>query len=71
MTITYVSEITPKKVRGAITSGYQFAITLGLLVGAGVNKATQERLDTSVYRIPISFQFAWALILIIGLLFLP
>jgi MFS family permease len=33
--------------------------------------ATQNRLDTGSYRIPIGVQFLWALILGIGLIFLP
>lgn len=33
--------------------------------------ATKDRGDTGVYRIPIAIQFAWGLILGIGLMFLP
>lgn len=33
--------------------------------------ATENRTDTSAYRIPIGIQFAWALVLGGGLLFLP
>lgn len=36
-----------------------------------VNNATHEREDTGSYRIPIAVQFAWALILIGGMLILP
>ncbi|KAJ6600348.1 general substrate transporter [Mycena vulgaris] len=69
--ILYMSEIAPKKVRGALVSGYQFCITLGILLANCVVFATQNRLDTGSYRIPIGVQFLWALILGIGLLFLP
>ncbi|KAF9287297.1 hypothetical protein BGZ68_002009 [Mortierella alpina] len=69
--ILYMSEIAPKKVRGAIVSGYQFCITIGLLLAACVTYGT-ENLDTSAsYRIPIGLQMLWALILGVGLLFLP
>lgn len=69
--ILYMSEIAPKKVRGAIVSGYQFCITIGLLLASCVDYGTQDRTDTGSYRIPIAIQMLWALILGTGLLFLP
>ncbi|KAK8869745.1 hypothetical protein IAR55_000313 [Kwoniella newhampshirensis] len=69
--ILYMSEVAPRKVRGAIVSGYQFCITIGLLLASCVCYATQNRLDTGSYRIPISVQFLWALILGTGLFLLP
>jgi len=69
--ILYMSEICPRKVRGALVAGYQFCITIGILLASCVVYATQNRPDTSSYRIPIGIQFAWALILGIGLMFLP
>lgn len=61
----------PKRVRGALVSGYQFCITVGLLLASCVVYATENRNDTGAYRIPIGVQFAWALILGVGLVFLP
>ena len=69
--ILYMSEIAPRKVRGAIVSGYQFCITIGLLLASCVDYGTQDRKDTGSYRIPIAIQMLWALILGTGLLFLP
>ena len=67
----YMSEIAPKKVRGAVVAGYQFCITIGILLATCVVYATQNRLDTGSYRIPIAVQFLWALILGTGLAILP
>ncbi|TPX10361.1 uncharacterized protein E0L32_008766 [Thyridium curvatum] len=67
----YQSETAPKWIRGAIVGAYQFAITVGLLLAAVVDNATHTRDDTGSYRIPIAVQFAWALILISGMLILP
>jgi MFS transporter, SP family, sugar:H+ symporter len=50
---------------------YQLAITIGLLLAAIVDNATGKHDNSGSYRIPIAVQFAWALILIGGLLFLP
>ncbi|KAF1822825.1 general substrate transporter [Dissoconium aciculare CBS 342.82] len=69
--ILYMSEICPRKVRGALVSGYQFCITIGLLIAACVAYASKDRTDSGAYRIPIAIQFLWALILGGGLLFLP
>ncbi|KAL8802930.1 MAG: hypothetical protein Q9182_003480 [Xanthomendoza sp. 2 TL-2023] len=69
--ILYMSEIAPKAVRGAVVAGYQFCITIGILLANCVVYATQNRDDTGSYRIPIAIQFLWALILGLGLFFLP
>ncbi len=52
-------------------SGYQFAITIGLLLASCVDYGTQNRMDSGSYRIPMALQLAWALILALGLFFLP
>ncbi|EER27572.1 hypothetical protein D8B26_006344 [Coccidioides posadasii str. Silveira] len=69
--ILYMSEIAPRRVRGAIVSGYQFCITVGLLLASCVDYGTQERTDSGSYRIPIALQMLWALILAVGLFLLP
>jgi sugar porter (SP) family MFS transporter len=69
--ILYMSEIAPKKVRGALVSSYQFCITIGILLANCVVYATQNRPDSGSYRIPIGVQFLWAIILAIGLFLLP
>lgn len=69
--ILYMSEISPKKVRGAIVSGYQFCITIGILLASCVDYGTQNYTTSGSYRIPIAIQIAWALILATGLFLLP
>ncbi|KAI0444610.1 general substrate transporter [Xylaria telfairii] len=69
--ILYMSESAPRKVRGAIVSGYQFCITIGLLLASAIDYATQNRNDSGSYRIPIAIQMIWALVLASGLSFLP
>ncbi|KAJ2978426.1 hypothetical protein NUW58_g7501 [Xylaria curta] len=69
--VLYMSEIAPRKVRGAIVSGYQFCITIGLLLASAIDYATQSRNDSGSYRIPIAIQLVWALGLTSGLYFLP
>ncbi|KAG7664397.1 uncharacterized protein J8A68_002070 [[Candida] subhashii] len=67
----YIAETTPKWIRGAVISTYQFAITIGLFIAACVNKGVSDRNDSGSYRIPIALQFLWGLILGGGMLLLP
>lgn len=67
----YQSETAPKWIRGAVVGAYQLAITIGLLIAAVVDNATSNRKDTGSYRIPIAVQFAWAIILFVGMILLP
>jgi MFS family permease len=67
----YQSECAPKWIRGAIVGAYQWAITIGLLLAAVFNNATKNHPNHSSYRIPIGIQFIWAVILAVGMVFLP
>ncbi|TCD71863.1 hypothetical protein EIP91_003206 [Steccherinum ochraceum] len=67
----YLSECSPKWIRGAVVTGYQWAITIGILLANVINNATQHRQDHSAWRIPTAVQLIWAFILAVGMLFLP
>lgn len=54
-----------------MVAGYQFCITIGILLANCVVYGTQNRNDTGSYRIPIAIQFLWAIILAAGLFILP
>jgi sugar porter (SP) family MFS transporter len=69
--ILYMSEICPKAVRGAIVACYQFFITIGLMLASCIVYGTQNYGDQSAYRVPIAIQYIWAVILGVGLIFLP
>ena len=67
----YQSECSPKSLRGAVVSGYQWAITIGILLAYVINNATKDRQNHSAWQIPIAVQFVWAAILAAGMVFLP
>ncbi|KAK7190386.1 hypothetical protein DPSP01_011536 [Paraphaeosphaeria sporulosa] len=69
--ILYMSEVAPKAVRGAIVSGYQFFITIGLMLASVVDQGTHAIDNSSSYRIAMGLQWLWALILGTGLFLLP
>ncbi|KAK4701536.1 hypothetical protein P7C70_g4694, partial [Phenoliferia sp. Uapishka_3] len=58
-------------IRGAVVAGYQWMITIGLLIAGVVVNATKDFNSASCYRIPIGLQFIWAAILATGLILLP
>jgi len=67
----YQSECSPKWIRGAVVSCYQWAITIGLLLAACANEGQKDKPDASGYRWVIAIQFFWAAILAGGMCFLP
>ena len=67
----YQSEMAPKWIRGTLVCAYQLAITFGLLLAAIVNITTQGLAHPNAFRIPISLQFVWAGVLMLGLVLLP
>ena len=67
----YQSECSPKWIRGAVVGGYQFAITVGILLANVINNATKDRTTHAAWQIPISIQFIWAFILAAGMTYLP
>ncbi|KAM0748130.1 MFS monosaccharide transporter [Meredithblackwellia eburnea MCA 4105] len=67
----YQSECSPSWIRGAVVAGYQWNITIGLLIASVVVNATKDRVNASCYQIPIGLQFIWAVILAGGLAVLP
>jgi MFS transporter, SP family, sugar:H+ symporter len=67
----YQSECSPKWIRGAVVSCYQWAITIGLLLAACANEGQKSKLGAGGYRWVIAIQFFWATILAVGMIFLP
>ncbi|GMK57698.1 hypothetical protein CspeluHIS016_0405320 [Cutaneotrichosporon spelunceum] len=67
----YQAECAPRRIRGMIVSGYQWFITVGLLIAAIVVDQTKNHTGKSAYQIPIGIQFVWGAILAFGLLILP
>ncbi|OWB82329.1 hypothetical protein B5S33_g953 [[Candida] boidinii] len=67
----YQAETSPKWIRGSIVSLYQWAITWGLFISSAVTQGTHSLNDPRCYRIPIGIQIAWAVLLAVGVAFLP
>ncbi|CAE7234353.1 ywtG [Symbiodinium natans] len=65
----YQSEVAPAHLRGGLTSLYQFMITLGILVAAAVDVPLVQRDDG--WRLAILLQAFPAVVLLVGMFFLP
>lgn len=71
LTPLYASETSPKHIRGAVVCCYQLFITIGIFTADAINFGTEAMTNTGSYRIPLGIGYAWALILGVGILFMP
>lgn len=71
VTVLYLSEVAPRKYRGAFIAALQLFIATGLLTASCVAYGTQSFTDSRSYRIPLGLQIAWALVLAIAISTLP
>lgn len=67
----FISEVAPKQVRGTLVCCFQLCITLGIFLGYCTTYGTKKYTDTRSWRIPLGLCFAWAIILVIGMVNMP
>lgn len=67
----YQSESSPAIIRGVLVASYQLFITLGIWTAEMVDWGTADKAGSASWRIPNGISFAWAIILGVGILFLP
>lgn len=67
----YQGESAPTHIRGAIVCCYQLFITIGILLANLINFGTEGIDNTGSWRITLGIGFLWAIILGVGILFLP
>ncbi|CAE6517214.1 unnamed protein product [Rhizoctonia solani] len=67
----YQSEISPPKMRGFLTGMTQFMIGMGFLVANWVGYGCQYLDNDAQWRVPLAIQVAPAVLLLLGMFFLP
>lgn len=68
----FISETSPKAIRGTLVSMYQLMITCGIFLGYCTTYGTYHNYgDSRQWRIPLGLSFAWALLMILGMVFTP
>lgn len=67
----FISESAPKSLRGTLVCCFQLCITLGIFLGYCTTYGTKSYTDSRQWRIPLGLCFAWAIILVVGMLSMP
>ncbi len=67
----YISEILPVCLRGIGLSCNNLCQVLGSLVGVGILRGTESRMDKWAYKVPFITEYAFPLIFIVGAFFAP
>ena len=66
-----ISEVSPKHIRGTLVACYQLMITLGIFLGYCTNFGTKNYNNSTQWRVPLGLGFAWALLMIAAMIFVP
>ncbi|KAK7696521.1 hypothetical protein QCA50_001179 [Cerrena zonata] len=67
----YQAETAPPQIRGTLTATYQLFITFGILVAYCISIGTRNVDGSASWRIVVAIGILWALVLGIGMLFMP
>lgn len=67
----FISESSPKVLRGTLVCCFQLCITLGIFIGYCCTYGTKQLESSAQWRIPLGLCFLWAIILGVGMLFMP
>ena len=67
----YISEVAPPSKRGRLVGAQQWAITWGILILYYISYGTSFLKGTAAFRVPWGLQMIPAIVLFIGMLFLP
>lgn len=66
-----ISEVSPKQIRGTLVQLYQLMGTMGIFLGYCTNYGTKNYDDSTQWRVGLGLCFAWAMFLVVGMLFVP
>ncbi|KAH8678391.1 general substrate transporter [Xylariales sp. PMI_506] len=68
---TYISEITPLKIRGIALALYTFCMSVGYLIAASVSFTRVTIMDQSSYKIMFAAEWCWPAALVLGAFLIP
>lgn len=68
---SFIAETSPAAVRGTLVLCYQLMITLGIFLGYCTTYGTKRYDDLRCWRIPLGLCFAWAILMVVGMVSMP
>lgn len=68
---TYVSEISPRKIRGIALAVYTVCLSVGYLIAASVASARVTIIDQSSYKVLFASEWSWPVVMVIGAFLIP
>lgn len=71
LSTTYAAEVMPVHLRAYLTSNVNMCWLMGQIIGVGILRALVHNTSQWSYRIPFGLQWAFALLILIGVLFAP
>ena len=71
LTTTYAAEVMPVALRAYLTSIVNLCWLVGQVISSGLLRAFANNMSEWSYRIPFALQWAWAVPILIGILFAP
>ncbi|PTN14294.1 hexose transporter HXT8 [Saccharomyces cerevisiae] len=66
-----ISETAPKHIRGTLLACWQLMVTFAIFLGYCTNYGTKAYSNSVQWRVPLGLCFAWAIIMIGGMTFVP
>ena len=66
-----LTEVAPRHLRGTLGSMYQLMCTCGIFLGDCTNYGTKSYSNSVQWRVPLGLGFAWAIIMIAAMFFVP
>ncbi|KAH8205049.1 hypothetical protein TruAng_000772 [Truncatella angustata] len=68
---TYISEITPLKLRGIALAFYTFCLSVGYLVAASISFTRVTIMDESAYKVMFATEWCWPAAIVAGAFLIP
>ncbi|KAI0143353.1 general substrate transporter [Pestalotiopsis sp. NC0098] len=68
---TYISEITPLKIRGITLASYTFCLGVGYLIAASISFTRVTIMDESAYKVLFAAEWCWPAALMAGAFLIP